>query len=47
VVMKKTEAPSLTGVAIHVVVEQGKECRFGLGESSCAQHGDQSVAAKG
>jgi hypothetical protein len=44
--LRKTEAPCLTGIAIHVVVEYGKECGFGLVESSCAQHGDQRIAMK-
>jgi hypothetical protein len=44
--MRKIESPSLTGIAICVVVEYRKECGFGLGESSCAQHGDQRIVAK-
>jgi hypothetical protein len=44
--MRKTEALGLTRIAIRVVVEYGKACGFGLGKSSCSQHGDQCIAAK-
>jgi hypothetical protein len=44
--IRKMEAPGLIGMPIQVEVRYGKECGFGLGESSRAQHGDQCVAMR-